>query len=104
MIRQPEFVTDQLAAEILEKTKKKKPNPALDRVRFGCIEEGICIQMMHMGSYDDEPASFARMESFCLENGFKRIEHTHREIYLSDPRKTEAHKLKTVLRFKAEKI
>ncbi|AOT71551.1 GyrI-like domain-containing protein [Geosporobacter ferrireducens] len=104
MIRQPEFVTDQLAIEMIEKTKKKKPNPVLDNVCFGSIEEALCVQMMHVGSYDEEPVSFAKMEEFCIENGYKRIGHAHREIYLSDPRKTEVSKLKTVLRFRVEKI
>ena len=104
MIRQPEFVTDSLAAEIIEKTKIKKPNQALDNVRFGSLEEGMCVQLMHIGSYDDESASFAKMEEFCTENKYVRIGNTHREIYLSDPRKTEAYKLKTVLRFRVERL
>ena len=58
--------------------------------------------MLHIGSYDDEPESFNLMEQFCQDNGYKRISKTHREIYLSDPRKTEMSKLKTVLRFKVE--
>jgi len=55
--------------------------------------------MLHLGSYDDEPASFANMENFCIENGYERRSKVHREIYLSDPRKTAPDKLKTVLRF-----
>jgi hypothetical protein len=99
MIRQPDFMTDELFERFLEQTKKKKSNPSLDRVTFGEIEEGLCCQAMHIGSYDDEPSTFARMQDFCIENGYKRSAKTHREIYLSDPRKTEAAKMKTVLRF-----
>ncbi|WJH36797.1 GyrI-like domain-containing protein [Paenibacillus sp. CC-CFT747] len=59
--------------------------------------------MMHKGSFDEEPESFARMEEFCTEQGFIRSSKIHREIYLSDPRKTEPFKLKTVLRFPVHK-
>lgn len=104
MIRQPDFVTEEFAAEIIEKTKKKKPHPLLDSVRFETIEEGLCVQMLHNGSYDSEPSSFERMEAFAVENHLKRICLKHREIYLSDARKVAAEKLRTVLRFQAEKI
>lgn len=100
MIRQPEFVTPEFAAEILERTKKKKPHDLLENVNFITIEEGPCVQMKHVGSYDDEPASFAMMEDYCDSNGLTRLSKIHREIYLSDARKTEPDKLKTVLRFK----
>lgn len=59
--------------------------------------------MLHIGSYDDEPASFEIMRKFCSDNGYERSSLKHREIYLSDPNKTEAAKLKTVLRFKVKK-
>lgn len=104
MIRQPEFITDELAQEIAEKAKKKKPNELLDSVIFSTETEGPCIQMLHYGSYDDEPTSFKKMESFAIDNGMKRLYKSHREIYLSDPRKVEPSKLKTLLRFKIEKI
>ena len=99
MIRQPDFLTEDLFELFLEQTKKKKPNPFLDNVRFEDMEDGLCCQMMHLGSYDDEPESFARMEKFCLERGYDRASKLHREIYLSDPRKSEPSKQKTVLRF-----
>ena len=56
--------------------------------------------MMHIGSYDNEPESFRKMENFCIENNFIRESKQHREIYLSDARKVSSEKLKTVLRFK----
>jgi hypothetical protein len=99
MIRQPDFLTDELFERFLEQTKKKKPNPFLDKLVFGEITDGLCCQMMHIGSYDDEKESFDKMEKFCGENGYIRACKTHREIYISDPRKTEVSKLKTVLRF-----
>lgn len=99
MIRQPDFVSDEFAAEIIEKTKIKKPHDLLDQLIFETIEEGNCVQMLHLGSYDDEPESFRQMEKFAEEQGVKRKELTHREIYLTDARKTDPAKLKTTLRF-----
>lgn len=104
MIRQPDFVTAEIAEEAVEKVKKKKYNLLLDKIRFGDMEDGECVQMMHIGSYDSEPVSFKRMEEFCRENGLVRTEMKHREIYISDVRKTEAAKLKTVLRIKVRNI
>jgi len=100
MIRQPEFVTNDFAQEIMERTKKKKPHELLDEVSFGSIEDGLCVQMLHLGSYDDEPESFSKMDAFCVENNLVRKSKQHREIYLSDVRKVKPDKLKTVLRYK----
>lgn len=99
MLRQPEFVTADFASEIINRTKKKKPHPLLEKVKFETIEDGSCIQMLHLGSYDNEPQSFASMEAFCQSMNLTRKHKTHREIYLSDARKTSVEKLKTVLRF-----
>lgn len=103
MIRQPDFLTDERFERFLEQTKKKKPNPFLEKIRFEHVKDGLSCQMMHIGSFDEEPESFARMEAFCTEHGFIRQSKIHREIYLSDPRKTEASKMKTVLRFPVHK-
>ncbi|SFF31498.1 hypothetical protein SAMN05216378_5919 [Paenibacillus catalpae] len=102
MIRQPDFVTEALALEVIETVSKKKPHPLLGKVTFGQLEEGLCVQMMHHGPYDDEPESFAKMEQYCDEHHLKRISKLHKEIYISDARKTKPEKLKTVLRFKVE--
>jgi len=103
MIRQPDFVTEELAQEVIKMVKLKKPHPLLDQVIFTGMEEGLCVQMLHEGPYDDEPNSFAIMEEYCEQNGLRRVSKVHREIYLSDPRKTEPSKLKTVLRFSVER-
>ena len=103
MIRQPDFVTKELAESVIEKTKKKKPHELLGKVKFGILEDGLCVQMMHIGSYDAEPASFKLMEKFCMDNELKRKGKNHREIYISDFRKTDPEKLNTVLRFKVFK-
>lgn len=99
MIRQPDFLTEELFLKFVEQTKKKKPNPYLEKLEFGNMTDGLCCQVMHIGSYDNESESFEKMEAFCEENGYIRSAKTHREIYLSDPRKTEPSKMKTVLRF-----
>jgi hypothetical protein len=104
MITQPDFLTDELFQRILQEIKNKKPNPWLDHLRMEISTEGLCCQMLHYGSYDNEPASFAKMEQFCLNNGYQRTTKLHREIYLSDPRKTQPEKLRTILRFKVEKV
>jgi hypothetical protein len=103
MIRQPNFVTTDFAMQMLAYTKEKKKTALLDKVCFESIQEGLCIQMLHKGPYDDEPASFLLMEQFAQDNNLKRISRRHREIYLNDARKTQADKLKTVLRFQVQK-
>lgn len=100
MIRQPDFVDEAYAKFIVEEAKKNKPNALLNDVKFEEIEEGKVVQMLHVGSYDSEVESFKIMEEFVKESGFERVEKLHKEIYLSDARKVEAEKLKTILRFK----
>ncbi|MBW8348022.1 GyrI-like domain-containing protein [Bacillus sp. IITD106] len=103
MIRQPDFLTEKGFERFLEQMKRNKANPFLEKVRFEQMTDGLSCQMMHIGSFDDEPKSFERMEAYCEENGYSRTSKIHREIYLSDPRKTEQAKLKTVLRFHVQK-
>jgi len=99
MIRQPDFVTHALAEAIIAQVKNSKPHPLLDTAVFKRLDEGPSIQMLHLGPYDNEPESFARMEQYCEEQGLVRTSKTHKEIYLNDFRKTQPAKLKTVLRF-----
>ena len=100
MIRQPEFLTEDAAMGIIDRVQTKKPQPLLKQVMFEGYEEGACVQMLHLGSYDGEPASFEEMERFAGLEGRRRESKRHREIYLSDARKVAAEKLKTVLRFR----
>lgn len=102
MIRQPDFVDNELAFEIIEYIKKKRPQKLLDKVNFEQIEEGNVVQMLHIGSYDDEPASFKIMEHFAQMENVRRVSKIHREIYLSDARRVSPEKLNTVLRFCVE--
>lgn len=102
MIRQPDFVKDDFVRKMIEITKKKKNHPLLDQLKFETLSEGKCVQMLHVGSYDNEQTSFAVMEAFASKNGLVRLSKVHREIYLSDFRKMAADQLKTVLRFKVK--
>lgn len=101
MIRQPDFVTADYLAKIVEIAKTKHANPLFDEVKFIEHEEGRCVQMLHKGPFDTEPETFAIMEQFAADQGLKRQSKLHREIYLSDHRKTAPEKLKTILRFQA---
>ncbi len=100
MIRQPDFVTQEIADRAFESVRKKKPHPLLEEVTFESMEDGLSVQMLHVGSYDDEPQSFEQMKSFIEENKLEITTLVHREIYISDARKTEKSKLKTVLRYR----
>lgn len=104
MIRQPDFVTEELFQYALNSVTKKKTTINFDDVQFESIIEGLCVQAMHIGSFEDEPQTFDLMEQFCSQNKLKRVEKTHKEIYLSDARRTAPEKLKTVLRFKAARL
>lgn len=99
MIRQPDFVSEDLAEKVRHEVAKKKPNPLYAKVKFEAIEDGLSVQMLHIGSYDDEPRSFEKMKEFCRENHLIQWDLRHREIYISDARKTAAEKLKTTLRY-----
>ena len=106
VIRLPDFVTKadfEWATE--EATRKKKMD--FSKVEFLTLEEGLCVQSMHSGSYDDEPATVAAMDKFIADNGYENdISDTrrHHEIYLSDARKVAPEKLKTVIRHPIKKI
>lgn len=102
MIRQADFVDHAFFNQMLEIVKAKKPHPLLDEINFEKIIDGKCIQMLHIGSFDEEPVSFKQMESFAATENLTRTSKKHREIYLSDFRKVAAEKLKTVLRFQVE--
>ena len=99
MIRQPDFVDEHLYCEMLNLVRQKKPNPLLNQVEFKSISDGKCIQMLHLGPFENESVSFDAMESFAQSAGHTRLSKVHREIYLSDTRKVAPEKLKTVLRF-----
>jgi hypothetical protein len=97
MMMQPDHITDDMYCEALLELRQKRPNPALDRLRFERFEEGLCVQAMHIGPYADEPRTLAMMKAFAAENGYM-YRGRHHEIYLGDPRRASPEKLRTVLR------
>lgn len=106
VIRLPDFVTKQ-DFEWAVKTASKKKKLDCSAAEFLTIYEGLCVQIMHLGSYDDEPATVASMDGYLAENGYENDmtdERLHHEIYLSDPRKTAPEKWKTVIRHPIKKI
>lgn len=103
MIRQPDFVNKEVVSIALDIAKKKKANDLLDKVEFTSLEEGLCVQMLHIGPYDDEPRTFSIMQEFIDNENLRIKTKAHKEIYLSDFRKVDASKLKTVLRYRVEK-
>ncbi|MBF4692389.1 GyrI-like domain-containing protein [Fusibacter ferrireducens] len=99
MIRQPDFLTEKWAPIYMESAFKKKKNPLIPEMAFKEYPEEKCVQMLHIGPYDNEPESFEKMSAFCNLNGLERTTHEHREIYITDVRKTAPEKNKTVLRY-----
>ena len=100
MIRLPDFVTkEDFEWAVQEATQKKKQD--FSKVEFFTYDEGLCVQCMHIGSYDDEPATVRLMNSCIKESGYApdiTDARYHHEIYLSDPRRCAPDKLKTVIR------
>ena len=100
VIRLPDFVTrEDFEWAISEATKKKKED--FSKVEFFTYEEGLCVQCMHLGPYDDEPATVEKMHAYMTEQGYELdidSDRLHHEIYLSDARKVAPEKLKTVIR------
>lgn len=102
MIRLPEFVTIDIFEHAKEILKTKKPDLNLDKANYEEINEGKCVQIMHIGSYDHEVASINKIQDFIIQNNLKidlNEKRRHHEIYLSDPRKTKVENLKTVIRY-----
>ena len=100
IIRLPDFVTkEDFEWAIKEATDKKKQD--FSKVEFLSYEEGLCVQCMHIGSYDDEPTTINLMHKYIIENGYEldiNRNRFHHEIYLSDPRRCDVSRLKTVIR------
>ena len=105
MIRLPEFVTRaDFDWAVAEATRKKKTD--FSKVEFFHYEEGRCVQCMHIGPFNSEPITIGKMKAFAEQQGLSiAIDDVrrHHEIYLSDPRKTAADKLKTVIRYPVKK-
>lgn len=105
LIRLPDFIGEDDYTWALEEAARKKKMD-FSPVEFFAYDEGLCVQCMHHGAYNDEPATVAAMEHFARENGYTidiTAQRHHHEIYLSDPRKCEPAKLKTVIRHPVKK-
>ncbi|MBW1730892.1 MAG: GyrI-like domain-containing protein [Deltaproteobacteria bacterium] len=97
MIMQPEHVTKEMYEEAVAEVGKKKDLRALTKMRLETYEEGLSVQILHMGPYAEEGPTIARLHDYIKDHGY-RFNGKHHEIYLSDPRKTAPEKLKTILR------
>lgn len=98
MIMQPGWITKQMVAEAIESTKAKKQLPALPKVRFEAYAEGKSLQLLHVGSYDDEAPKLKYLHTEYMPAHKLSFNGRHHEIYLNDPRKTTVDRLKTILR------
>ncbi len=106
VIRLPDFVTKKDFDWAVETASKKKKMDC-SKAEFLTVEEGLCVQMMHIGPFDNEPESVAIMDAFLKEHGYENditSERLHHEIYMSDARKVPAEKWKTVIRHPVRKI
>lgn len=98
MIMQPDWITQEMFEAAVQKVVAKEPSPSLGKVRLETLEEGQCVQTLHIGSFDDEAEILEEMhDKFITENGLKMIKK-HHEIYLSDFRRVSPDKLRTILR------
>jgi len=108
MILQPDVITHELFEEAREQVRKKKGDlPSLSKVRLADFEEGMCVQIMHIGPYATEPATVEVMQAHALENGYRDNvgpNGKHHEIYIGNPLKAAPEKLKTVVRHPIVKI
>lgn len=105
LIRLPDFVTRQDFEWAVQEAERKKKTD-MSAVKFLSLEEGLCVQCLHTGSYDSESETIRMLDQFALEQGyepdFSEMRH-HHELYLSDPRRTAPEKLKTVIRHPVRK-
>lgn len=106
IMRLPEFITKEDFAWAVEEAGRKKKMDCTS-AEFLTVEEGLCVQMLHIGAFDDEPATVAVMDAYLAENGYENDmndSRLHHEIYLSDARKVEVAKRKTIIRHPIKKI
>jgi hypothetical protein len=98
MIMQPDLVTPDLFDAGLKQVRRKKGDqPAFSQLRLVPFQEGLCLQIMHIGPYATEPATVEKMHAFANENGYQ-LSNKHHEIYLGNPLRSDPAKLKTILR------
>lgn len=98
MIMVPDWLGSDEVEQAISAVRAKKPNIKVSRLRFETLTEGLCAQIMHIGSYDDEAPTLKRLHDVWLPANDLKERLKHHEIYIGDPRKTDPSKLKTVLR------
>lgn len=98
MVMQPDLITAEMVQTCIEKSRKKKPLASLDALRLERYDEGEAAQILYTGAYSDEAETIARLHDFIDEQGYDKA-GKHHEIYLSDPNRVAAEKLKTILRY-----
>lgn len=98
MILQPDWISPDQFRAALDAARARRPSPALSKLRSERLEEGRCVQILHVGSYDDEGPTLARLHDEFLPGQGLVPTGRHHEIYLGDPRKTAPAKLRTILR------
>lgn len=112
MLRQPEFINEEVFNWARGEVLKKKPKLTDINVRLETFKEGLCVQIMHYGPYNDEPATIKKLDAFITEQGYRNdigsiqqdgTVRRHHEIYLNDPRKIDIAKMKTILRHPVRK-
>jgi len=104
MIMQPEWVDAEMFADAVAKVRAKGRGPRLDEVRFGSLSEGLCVQTLHIGAFDDEADVLAQLHDEYLPANDLRPTGRHHEIYFSDPRRGAPEKRRTILRQPVEAI
>lgn len=105
LIRMPDFVTPEIF-DWAVKTATEKKQADFSKVELRSVDEGLCVQALHVGTYDDEPVTVKKLHEFITNNGLQLDINDHRhhhEIYLSDPQRTKPANLKTVLRLPVRK-
>ncbi len=104
MVMQPDWITDEMFADAVAKVSAKNPSARVGEVRFETLHEGLCVQTLHVGTYDDEAPLLAEMHDVVIPEHGMRLTGTHHEIYFSDPRKGDPAKRRTLLRQPVEPI
>ncbi len=104
MLMVPDWISAEMVAEALASVATKGAPTLLDRVRLQALEEGLCVQTLHVGSYDDEAGVLATLHDDFVPGAGLRMTGKHHEIYLSDPRRVEAARLRTILRQPVERV
>lgn len=102
MIRQPDFITKNMIKKAIQEVEKKKNLPALPRIKFQSLHEGLSAQIMYIGPYSEESTTMEKLHNFIEETGYEfdgsLPGEKHHEIYISNIRRTKPEKLKTIIR------